>query len=439
MAVDRVARARTFPYSLRAFNSRDFRLLWGAAVVSSSGSAMQLAALGWVVALLTQSATKVGLIAFIGVAPLVLLSPVGGSLADRYPRRKVLLVTQMVQMAQAVALWTSWAAGVRSFWLLFVLAGLGGATAALNAPVWQAYIPALVPRSDLPNAVMLNSTQFNIAKALGPVVAGILLVDTAGASWCFLLNALSFAYVLGTLIVIRTDAPAVAASSARVHYWQDFVDGLRYVRASRGLLTAIVVNAFTAFVGQPVVALIPVVALEMFDATSVMYGVLAGSFGVGAIVGAVATGRLDGRRAPSAILTIGAFVYAVGVLALGLAPSFGVAVVVLAGVGGGFLMMIATNNSCIQHLSSDAMRGRVLGIWLVSFGICNPLGVLAQGVLADALGVRAVLVADGLLLAAFFAWLVAGRRVRALDAFAAGEVSDHEPLAVGPVDPEELQ
>ena len=123
-----------------------------------------------------------GLIAFIGVLPLVVLSPVGGSLADRYPRRKVLLVTQTVQMAQAVALWVTWAAGVRSFWLLFVLAGLGGVTAALNAPVWQAFIPSLVPRRDLPNAVMLNSTQFNIAKAFGPVVAGMLLVDTAGAA-----------------------------------------------------------------------------------------------------------------------------------------------------------------------------------------------------------------------------------------------------------------
>lgn len=435
---DPVAGRRRFPHALRAFNSRDFRLLWSAAVVSSSGSTMQLAALGWVVALLTQSATKVGLIAFIGVVPLALLSPVGGSLADRYPRRTVLLVTQSVQMVQAVALWVTWAAGVRSFWLLFVLAGLGGVTAALNAPVWQAFIPSLVPRRDLPNAVMLNSTQFNIAKALGPVVAGVLLVDTAGASWCFLLNAVSFAYVLGTLLVIQTDAPAVAASETRVHYWRDFVEGLRYVRASAGLRMTILINGFTAFVGQPVVPLIPVVALEMFDATSVMYGVLAGSFGVGAIAGAVATGRLDGRRPPSSILTLGASVYAVGVLALGLAPSFGIAVVVLAGVGGGFLMMIATNNSCIQHLSSDAMRGRVSGIWLVTFGICNPLGVLVQGVLADAVGVRTVLVLDGLLLAAFFTWLAARRGLHPLDAVPAGTALDHEPLAVGPVDPEEL-
>jgi MFS family permease len=431
---------RSYPYAVRAFAHRDFRLLWSAAVVSSSGSQMQLAALGWVVALLTESATKVGLIAFIGVVPLVVLSPVGGSLADRYPRRKVLVVTQSVQMVQAVALWGTWAAGVRSFWLLFVLAGLGGVTAALNAPVWQAYIPALVPREDLPNAVMLNSTQFNIAKALGPVIAGALLVDTAGASWCFLLNAISFAYVLGTLLVMRTDRPAVDASSSGSHYWRDFVDGVAYVRRSPGLRMAIGINAFVAFVGQPVVPLIPVVALDMFDATSVQYGVLAGSFGVGAIVGAVATGRLDGHRRPSAILALGAGIYAVSVLVLGVAPSFVTAVLIFAGVGGGFLMLIATNNSCIQHLSSDAMRGRVIGIWLVSFGVCNPLGVLLQGVLADAVGVRAVLVADGLLLAAFFTWLQARDRLGVLDHHAPGVPDDdHEPLAVGPVDPEELQ
>ena len=163
--------ARPWPHSLRAFASRDFRLLWLGAVVSSSGSQMQLAALGWVVALLTESATRVGLIAFAGVVPLVVLSPIGGSLADRFPRRKVLLVTQTVQMVQAVTLWATWAAGARSYWLLFALAAVGGATAALNAPVWQAFIPSLVDRRDLPNAVMLNSTQFNISKALGPVAA----------------------------------------------------------------------------------------------------------------------------------------------------------------------------------------------------------------------------------------------------------------------------
>jgi MFS family permease len=405
-----------YPHSLRAFASRDFRVLWGAAVVSSSGSQMQLAALGWVVALLTQSATRVGLIAFAGVVPLVLLSPVGGSLADRFPRRQLLLVMQSLALAQAVTLWVTWVAGVRSFWLLFVLAGLGGVTAALNAPVWQAYIPTLVPRRDLQNAVMLNSTQFNVAKALGPVMAGLLLVNTAGAGWCFLLNAVSFGLVLVALAVIRDPAAgSTPPARERSTFWRDFVDGAAYVRRDSGLRTAIIVNSFTAFVGQPVVPLIPVVALEMFDASALQFGVLAGAFGVGAILGAVLTGWLDGRRVPSGILAVGAAVYAASIVALGASPTFAFGVVAVVGIGAGFLTVIATNNSAIQHLSSEAMRGRVIGFWLTSYGIFNPLGVLAQGVLADAIGIRTVLIADGLLLAAFFTWMRASRRLRTLD------------------------
>jgi MFS family permease len=394
---------------------------------------MQLAALGWVVALLTESATKVGLIAFAGVIPLVILSPVGGSIADRFPRRKVLVITQTVQMFQAFVLWGTWVAGLRSFWLLFALAMIGGVTAALNAPVWQAFIPSLVSRRDLPNAVMLNSTQFNISKALGPVVAGILLVNTAGAAWCFLLNAVSFAFVLVVLLSMHGPAVGAAApASDHTGYWSDFKEGLAYVRREPGLRTAIGTNAFTAFVSQPIVPLIPVIALEMFDATAVQYGLLASAFGLGAILGAVVLGRFDGRRLPSAILVTGFIVYAAFVVALGLAPTFGTGLVALVGVGAGFLMVIATNNSCIQHLSSDAMRGRVMGIWLTSFGLFNPLGVLVQGVLADAIGIRSVLVIDGLLLAVFLVWSIATHRLRHLDT---AEATAN--LNVGPVDPEE--
>jgi MFS family permease len=426
-------RGRTWPHSLRSFASRDFRLLWFAAIVSSSGTQMQLAALGWVVALLTESATKVGLIAFAGVIPLLILSPVGGSFADRFPRRKVLLITQTVQMIQAFVLWGTWVAGLRSFWLLFAFAMVGGITAALNAPVWQAFIPSLVPRRDLPNAVMLNSTQFNISKALGPVVAGLLLVNTAGASWCFLLNALSFTFVLVALLSMHGPAHGAAAPApARGGYWRDFVEGLAYVRREPGLRTAIGTNAFTAFVSQPIVPLIPVIALEMFDATAVQYGLLASAFGLGAILGALVLGRLDGRRLPSAILATGFVVYTGFVVALGLAPTFVAGLGALVGVGCGFLMVIATNNSCIQHLSSDAMRGRVMGIWLTSFGLFNPLGVLVQGVLADAIGIRLVLVIDGALLGVFLAWSGLTHRLRHLDT---EEATAH--LNVGPVDPEE--
>jgi MFS family permease len=429
---------RAYPRALRAFAFRDFRLLWGAAVVSSSGSQMQLAAMGWVVALLTHSATKVGFIAFAGVVPLVVLSPVGGSLADHFSRRRVLIITQAVQMGQAVALWATWQAGLRSFELLAVLAALGGVTAALNAPVWQAYIPSLVPRRDLPNAVMLNSAQFNISKALGPVAAGLLLVNTAGASWCFLLNAVSFACVLVALLAMRTPDPA-DARSARPGFWQDFLEGVSYVRRNPGLRAAFIVTAFTALVAQPVVPLIPVVALDMFDTSAVGFGVLAGAYGIGAIIGAVLTGHLDGRRLASRIMTLGFVVVSLFLVGLGIAPTLVVGLLALIGAGAGLLVVIATNNSCIQHLSSDSMRGRVMGIWLVVYGLSNPSGVLAQGAIADAVGVRWVLVADGLLVGIFVCWLVSSGRIRTQDAMTDAPETELSGAGIllGPVDPEE--
>ena len=187
------------------------------------------------------------------------------------------------------------------------------------------------------------------------------------------------------------------------------------MRRAPGLRTAIGISAFIGFVGQPVVPLLPVVALEMFDASALEFGVLAGSFGVGAIGGAVLTGWLDGRRVPSGILAIGSTVYAISVVALGISPGFAFGLVAVAAMGAGFLTVVATNNSTIQHLSSDEMRGRVVGIWFTSFGICNPLGVVVQGVLADAIGIRWVLVVDGVLLACFFVWIRLTRRTRRLD------------------------
>lgn len=421
-----------WPNGLRALGSRDYRVFWSAALVSSVGSHMQLAALGWVVAVLTGSAAKVGLIAFATIIPLVFLSPVAGSLTDRYPRRLLLLVTMAVQTAQATALCITWVAGIREYWLIFVLALVGGIATAMNGPVLQAFVPELVPRRDLPNAVMLNSAQFNVAKALGPITAGVLLVNTAGAGWCFLLNALSFGGVMIAVASIREGRhpPPLERHSG---YWRDFVDGTRFVWRDPGLRTAIGINGFVAFVGQPLVPLIPIVALELYDADSVQYGVLAGALGIGAILGAVLTGRLDGRWKPSRILALGLLLYAAFVAFVAVSSSLSTGIVAITGAGAGFLVVIATDNSCIQTLAKEPWRGRVLGIWLTFFGIAYPMGVLVQGILADRIGVRTVLLADAVLLTVGTVVLMVRRTMDALDTDEA--IAN---LNVGPVDPEEL-
>jgi MFS family permease len=423
---------REWPNGLRALSSRDYRVFWCAALVSSVGSQMQLAALGWVIAVLTGSATKVSLVAFATIIPLVVLSPVAGSLTDRYPRQRLLLVTMVIQTAQATALCVIWFAGVREFWLVFLLALVGGAATGLNGPVLQAFVPELVPRPDLPNAVMLNSAQFNVAKALGPIAAGILLVNTAGASWCFLLNAVSFAGVMVAVATIR-GGRFPPPSTERHGFWRDFVEGVGHVRRHPGLRTAVGVNAFIASVGQPLVPLIPVVALEIYDADSVQFGILAGALGVGAILGAVLTGYLDGRWKPSAILALGLLMYAAFVLGVGLSTSIETGLVAVLGAGAGFLVVIATDNSCIQAFAKEPWRGRVLGIWLTVYGIAYPVGVLVQGIIADHIGVQTVLIVDSVLLAVGTVALMIRRTLQTLDT-----EETIASLNVGPVDPEEL-
>jgi len=216
-------------------------------------------------------------------------------------------------------------------------------------------------------------------------------------------------------------------------YWRDFVEGSKHVLREPGLRTAIGINGFVAMVGQPLVPLIPVVALELYGADSVQYGVLAGALGAGAILGAVLTGRLDGRWKPSRILALGLYLYAAFVCFVALSNSLNTGIIAITGAGAGFLVVIATDNSCIQGLAQEPWRGRVIGIWLTAYGIAYPVGVLVQGILADAIGVRTVLLGDAVILTIGTTFLLVRKTMHALDTDEA--IAN---LNIGPVDPEEL-
>jgi MFS family permease len=391
--------ARPLPRSLRALSFHDFRLFWTGAVGSSIGNNMQLAALLWVVAVATRSAAKVTLIAFITVVPLLLLGAVGGALADRFPRRRLLLVTQTLLMVQAFALWGLWEAGLGSYWVLFTVSLVGGVLIALNIPAWQSIVPELVPRSFLQNAVTLNSMQFNVARAAGPMLAGV-LIAWVGAGICFLINALSFVLVLVALLVMTSaDTAPQPIHEERPGVWAGFKESVRYLRAQPGLQVAIGTHAAFALLAAPVVQLIPVLAVEVLDVGSEAYGLLLGSFGVGAVAIAFVIGALDERVLPSRLLGAGLALTAVSVLGLGLAPGLLVGVLFMVAFGASYVTVVAIDHSTIQALSDDHIRGRITSLWLMTFGTGFPLGTILMGVIADVVGVRAVLVAAGGLVA----------------------------------------
>ena len=401
---------RPLPRSLRALSFHDFRVFWVGAIGSSIGNNMQLAALLWVVAVATRSAAKVTLIAFITVVPLLLLGAVGGALADRFPRRRLLLVTQTLLMVQAFALWGLWEAGLGSYWVLFTVSLAGGVIIALNVPAWQSIVPELVPRPFLQNAVTLNSVQFNVARAAGPMIAG-LLIAWVGAGICFLINALSFVLVLVALLLMTSadTAPEPPEGEDRPSVYGGFKESVRYLRNQPGLQVAIGTHAAFALLAAPVVQLIPVLSVDVLDVGSEAYGLLLGSFGVGAVAIAFVIGSLDERVLPSRLLAGGLALTAVSVLGLGLAPGVAVGVLFMLAFGASYVTVVAIDHSTIQALSDDHIRGRITSLWLMTFGTGFPLGTILMGVIADVVGVRAVLVAAGVLVALVLAGFAARR------------------------------
>lgn len=399
------------PRPLRALGYRDYRLFWVGGAVSSIGSHMQLAALAWVVATSTRSAYRVGLIAFAGIVPLLFLSPVGGTLADRFVRRRLLLLTNGMLLAAASALWATWVLGAGDYWVLFAIAGVTGILTALQTPAWQSLIVELVPRHHLQNAVTLNSTQFNVARALGPIAAGVVLARS-GAGLCFALNALSFVAVIVCLAAIDA-APVQPLGNEGV--WRGLRQALAKVRREPGLLTAIGTHAAFALFAVPVVQLIPTFALEVLRVGPEAYGLLLGALGVGAVAAGLAGGLVDGIVAPSRILTVGLGLGAASLALLSVAGNLLAGVLAMIVFGSAYVTVVAIDHSAIQRLAGDRLRGRITSLWLMSFGAFMPVGTVVQGAFADRVGARSVLFADGLALSSVLLVVTAARLVRHID------------------------
>lgn len=387
---------------MRALEVRDFRLFWFGAVVSTVGSQMQLAAVAWVVAVATRSAGRVALVTFAGIIPLLLLSSVGGALADRFERRHLLIVTQILQMTQALTLFALWQTGLASYWVLFALALANGSIGALTAPAWNSLVPELVPPQLLANGVMLNSAQFNLSRAVGPMIAGF-TIARFGPGVAFLFNALSFIAVIVALTLMHRQPRHGARSELRMV--QQVVEGFRYARSEPGIMTAIGTLGAVALLGSPIVNLVPILAVNSFRVGAESYGLLAGAFGIGAVLGAVVLGSSDGHHPFSRQIATGLVVYIASCITLALAPSLVFGIIALAGIGAAFLTIASTGNSVIQTISRHVMRGRMAALSLTVFGIGASTGVLLQGIVADHIGVQATVALDAAGLTLLLAWL----------------------------------
>ena len=396
-----------------ALRHRDYALFWGSSLVSNSGTWLQNVAVPFVLFRLTHSAAWVGFGTFAQFAPGVVLAPLAGSLADRYPRRSVLLVNQTLLGLVALALWVEWIAGWASPWTITATVAVSGTVASMGIASWQAFVSELVPREDLLNAVILNSTQFNAARAIGPAMGGVVL-GTFGAGWAFLLNGVSYGVVVIALLFVRLRRPA-ADTSERVGLVREFASTIRYVRAKRGIVACCTLIGAVGVLGSPIFALVVVFADDVFRVDGTLYGLLSACLGLGSVLGAPLIATRADRVARSKLVGLSLLAYALAIAAFGAAPSYWFGVVSLLVAGGAYLAIASTSNTTVQLQVDESMRGKVMAFYLMVFTATIPLGSLVQGWTTQVIGPRQTTITAGLLLASVVTWLRVTGRLSAMD------------------------
>jgi MFS family permease len=379
--------------SLRAFRHRDFAIFWSGALAANTGAWLTNLAVPFVLFEITGSAFWVGLVSLAQFVPGILLSPLGGALADRYDRRRLLLLTQSGMAVSALLLWATWISGVREPAAILALVGLGGVFAGINMPSWQSFVNDLVPRDDLMSAVTLNSLQFNAARSIGPAIAGVLLA-AFGPGWAFLLNGVSFVFVLAALGVVRA-RPRRQAAKAPGGVTRQFVAAVRYTRSQPGIRMAILVSVLVGVLGNPIFQFTVVFAGSVFHVGPVALGVLNAALGLGAVLAAPLVSGWNHRLSLGTVVRWSLVLYSLAIIGFGLAPGFVAGVVALVVVGGSFLAANSASNTAIQLIVAEPMRGRVLALRIVLFTASFPVGAVGQGYLSDLIGPRVTVVGAG--------------------------------------------
>lgn len=357
---------------------------------------MQNAAVPYVAYQLTGSAGDVGITGFFQYLPLMLMGLVGGSLADRYPRRMLLILAQVAQGICALALYALVASGSATTTTLAALSFASGLASGLNIPIWQSFVTELVPREVLLNAVTLNSAQFNAARALGPFLAG-LVIAAWGASTAFALNAASFVVVIGVLAVIRgtSDRRARPVGSTAM---SGIRRGVGHVVASPVILACCVAILAVAGLGSPLFSFLPIYGESIFGVEGWRLGVLFAAGGIGAVLFTPALLSVAPRVRRSVLLGGAMLGYGLSVVATGLAPSYAWGLLALLCFGGAYLSIASTINTTIQLVVPEELRGVVIAIYLMCLTGALPVGLFVWGAAADRVGIRTTTVAAGVAL-----------------------------------------
>jgi predicted MFS family arabinose efflux permease len=393
----------TFPSALRALNHRDYRIFFAGQAVALVGAWMQQVAQAWLVLSLTNSPLRLGLVGSLNFAPVLLFAIVGGAVADRLPKRRLLVVTQSVLAGQTLTLAALvWTGHVR-YWHICVLAVVWGIANTVDLPTRQSFVVELVGRGDVANAVALNSAAFNLARIVGPAVGG-LLIARAGVAPAYVINGFAFVVVIATLLVIRAAGAPRPRGATTIA--QEIRDGVGYALRTPRIVLVLAILFVISITVFNFSVYVPLFARNVLGKGPEGFGLLMASVGVGAVGGALTLGLL---RAPSLrLLFVTGFLSCAGLLAMSATGDFTVAAVTLFALGWVSVIVVAGCNVALQLSAPDDLRGRIMSLHTFIYGGVFPFGAFAVGSISEHWGVPVAYRAAGVFalvgLTAVLAW-----------------------------------
>lgn len=378
----------------RSLRYPNYRLFFGGQSISLIGTWIQRIAMPWLVYDLTKSVLLLGIVGFVGQVPTFLISPFAGVLTDRLNRYRIMMITQILAMVQAGILTVLIFTGSIEIWHILVLSGVLGCVNAFDVPARQSFlVEMIVKKEDLGNAIALNSSMVNGARLLGPSIAGI-LIAAAGEGVCFLINALSYFFVIGSLMLMKVTPKGIKPIQKSV--FKEFKEGFSYTFGFVTIKYVILLLALVSFMGMPYAVLMPVFAKEIFHGGPHTFGFLIGASGLGALMGALYLASRKNIAGFDKIIPLAAGIFGAGLILFSFSRNFVFSLLLMVITGLGMMMQMASSNTLLQTIVDDDKRGRVMSFYAMAFMGTAPFGSLMAGGLAKIIGAPYTLLIGGI-------------------------------------------
>lgn len=385
----------TIKQVLRSLRNRNYRLFFGGQGISLVGTWMQQIALGWLVYRLTDSAFLLGLVSFAGQIPTFILASLAGVLADRYNRHKILIITQTLAMLQASILAVLTLTHTIQIWHIIFLSVFAGLVNAFDLPTRQSFVIELVDdKSDLSNAIALNSSMFNTARLVGPTIAGI-LISILGEGLCFLLNAISFIAVIIALMMMHIVPKIETIKKEKV--LKGLKEGLRYAYNFKPIKVLLLFLGLVSLTGAPYTVLMPIFAKDILKGNANTLGFLFGSVGVGALVGGIYLASRESVLGLGRWIAISSIIFALGLILFSVSQNYILSIILMLFTGFGMMVQMASTQTLLQTLVDDDKRGRIMSLYVMAFMGTAPIGSLIAGTLASKFGALLTILSGGVI------------------------------------------